>query len=122
MTPFAKGSKYRRYVGLNDIADRTYNGDIYDSIKERNHAALLDQLKKAKDPKDRVVAFTRQVYVPLHVNGKLVCSMFLDFHVVYADGRIQYEEVKGGYRNDTWALKHKLFKAVHPDKTLKIIR
>ena len=119
--PFAKGSKYRRYVGLNDIADRTYRGQLYHSIRERNHAALLDQLKTAKNPKERVQAWDRQVAMPMLVNGKLITTLFIDFRVIYADGRIQYEEVKG-YRTETWRLKEKLFRALYPERTLVIIR
>src|SRR5690349_20298556 len=119
--PFAKGSKYRRYVGLNDIADRTHRGIIYHSIKEKNHAALLDQLKTAKDPKERVQAWERQCAMPMIVNGKLICTLFVDFRVIYADGRIQYEEVKG-YKTETWRIKEKLFRALYPERTLKIIR
>lgn len=119
--PFTKGSKYRRYVGLNDIADRTYRGQLYHSIKEKNYAATLDQLKKAKGPKERVQAWERQVAMPMLVNGQLICTLFVDFCVTYADGRIQYEEVKG-YRTETWRLKEKLFRALYPDKILRIVR
>lgn len=119
--PFAKGSKYRRYVGLNDIADRTYKNVLYHSIKERDHAARLDQLKAAKDPKERVQSWDRQVCMPLDVNGKHIANLFVDFRVLYADGRIQYEEIKG-CNTPVWKLKEKLFRALYPERTLKIIR
>lgn len=119
--PFAKGSKYRRYVGLNDIADRTYKGVLYHSIKERNYAATLENLKHAKDPKERVQAWERQVAMPMLVNGKLICTAFIDFRVIYADGRIEYHEIKG-FRTQIWALKEKLFRALYPERILKVIK
>lgn len=119
--PFAKGSKYRPRVALNDRAKRTYKGVVYHSIRERDHAAQLDMQKGAKDPALRVVRWDRQVCVPLDVSGKHITNVFVDFCVLYGDGRIQYEEVKG-YRTETWRLKEKLFRALHPDKALKIIR
>lgn len=121
MSPFASGSKYRRHVGLNDIADRTYKGIIYHSILERNHASKLDMLKAAKDPKERVKAWSRQVCMPLDVNGVHITNLFIDFQVIYADGRIQYEEVKG-YGTESWKLKEKLFRALYPERKLVIIR
>ena len=119
--PFAKGSKYRRYVGLNDIADRTHRGIIYHSIKEKNHAALLDSLKTAKDPKERVTAWERQCAMPMLVNGKLICTLFVDFRVIYGDGRIEYHEVKG-FRTRDFVIKEKLFRALYPERTLKVIK
>jgi len=103
-------------------ASRARYGDtIYHSKKEANYAATLDMLKKAEDPKDRVVRWERQVRVPLIVKGKLIANWYIDFLVTYGDGRVQYEEVKG-FATETYLLKRKLFEALYPERVLKVIR
>ena len=100
---------------------KRYGKDLYASIKEADYAARLDLLKKAADPSERVLRWERQVRVPLVVAGKLIANWYVDFLVTYADGRVQYEEVKG-FATETYLLKKKLFEALYPDRKLKIIR
>lgn len=127
--PFKPANKYRPSAGakgdphakLKDLANRTYRGHVYHSIRERHYASELDMLMKATDPKEKVTYWGRQIAMPLKVNGALITTLFVDFIVHYADGRVEYHEVKG-YRTDGWRIKEKLFRAVYPDRTLKVIK
>ena len=98
-----------------------YNGTLYHSKKEADYAALLDMLKNAADPKQRVEKWTRQVRVPLIVEGKLIANWYCDFEVTFADGRIELHEVKG-FDTEVWRLKRKLFEALYPYRAMKVIR
>lgn len=99
----------------------SYGGVMFHSRKEANYAAELDMRKKATDPAERVVWWKRQVRVSLDVNGVHICDYICDFLVKYADGHMQYEEVKG-FDTDVWRLKEKLFRALFPKRILKVIR
>lgn len=114
----AKGDPHAR---LKDIAARTYRGHVYHSKMEAAHASQLDMLRTAKDPKERVTYWGRQVAMPYKVNGALIATSFIDFIVHYGDGRVEYHEVKG-VRTEGWRIKEKLFRACYPDRVLKIIR
>jgi hypothetical protein len=94
---------------------------VFHSKKERDYAARLDALKKAKDPLERVRSWERQVKVPLIVNGKLIANWYCDFLVTFADGHQEFHEVKG-FATEVWRLKEKLFRALYPDSTLVVIR
>lgn len=110
-----KKGKYGNYSA-------TYAGNVYDSRKEALYAAELDSLKKAYLPKDRVVSYERQVNVDLVVNGKKVCRIIPDFRVTFADGRVEWHEVKShGTMTRVWAIKRKLFEALNPNQTYRVI-
>lgn len=98
-----------------------YNGDLYHSGKEARYAALLDVLRKAEDPKERVRKWERQVRMPLIVKGKLIANWYIDFLVTFADGRKEYHEVKG-FATESYRLKRNLFEALYPGHKLKVIR
>src|SRR5882672_6988634 len=110
----AKG-KYGNYSA-------TYNGYTYDSRKEALYAAELDLMKKAYYPKDRVVKIERQLNVDLVVNGRKVCRIIPDFRVTFADGRVEWHEVKSpGTMTDKWHIKRKLFEALFPEQVYRVI-
>lgn len=104
-----------------NASKKRYGADLYHSKKEADYAALLDTLKKAADPAERVTRWTRQVRVPLIVNGALIANWYCDFEVTYADGRVELHEVKG-FDTETWRLKRKLFLALYPKRAMKVIR
>lgn len=104
-----------------NASKKRYGDTIYDSKKEADYAARLDMLKKAADPKERVLRWERQIRVPLVVAGKLIANWYADFEVKFADGRVEIHEVKG-YDTEVWRLKRKLFEALHPKRKLKVIR
>lgn len=58
--------------------------------------------------------------LPLVVDGTLIGHYVADFAVRYADGRETLIEVKGVWTPEA-KLKHKLFKALYPDKALEIV-
>lgn len=92
------------------------------SRKEALYAAELDMLKKAYLPKDRVVSIERQVNVPLVVNGKTVCRIIPDFRVKFADGHIEWHEVKSyGTMTPVWRVKKNLFQALFPNEVYRVI-
>lgn len=99
-------------------ARKTWYGDrLFDSQLEANYAAELDILVRA-----RVVSkWEPQVKMPIVVLGKKVCDYYIDFVVYYADGRVDYVEVKG-HETDVWKLKWKLFEVLYPDLTKTIVK
>jgi len=78
-------------------------------------------MMRAADPAERVVSWRGQVNVPLVVNGVKVCTYIPDFLVTFGDGREEYHEVKG-FETREWRIKEKLFRALYPERVLKVIR
>lgn len=96
-----------------------YNGAIYDSKKEALFARKLDLLRKALNPKDRVVEVERQPkFELLPAPNKITYRP--DFKVKYADGRIVYYEVKGIKTRD-FVMRVKLLKHFHPHIILEVV-
>lgn len=89
-----------------------YNGKKYHSKKEADYAVELDMLLSARNDAQRVVKYETQVKYRLEVNGVLIASYILDFKVWYADGRVEYVDVKG-VRTPVYAMKCKLMEAIH---------
>jgi hypothetical protein len=87
-----------------------YDGYVYMSKKEANYAQQLDYLKKAKDPRDKVISFERQVPFQIILNGVKICKYMADFKVIFGDGHIEIIDVKG-VRTQTYRLKKKLVEA-----------
>ena len=88
----AKRSKY----GVAAKKDRTHkDGTVYMSKLEMNYRKHLDLLKKATNPKNKVVSYSEQVPMEVYINGFKIFKYLLDFKVEYADGRIEYVDVKG---------------------------
>jgi len=90
----------------------TYNGETYDSKAEAVYAEFLDVSRRAKNASERVVKVEKQVRYRLEVNDVLIGHYVLDFLVEYADGRIEYVDVKG-VRTGVYKLKKKLMLACH---------
>lgn len=88
-----------------------YNGRTYHSKKEAEYAMQLDMLLNARVDAERVVSWVPQVTYHLVVNGVKIADYRLDFKVEYADGRIEYVDVKG-YLTDEYKIKKKLMKAL----------
>lgn len=88
----------------------TYKGQIFDSKKEADYAATLDNLKHAAFPKDRVHSYERQVPFRIVVDQVDICTYIADFRVNYADGREEIIDVKG-FKTAIYKIKKKLVKA-----------
>lgn len=110
MKDFWKEAKYRN-------VKTEYNGYVYMSKKEAGYAQQLDQMMKAKDPKDRVVSFERQVPYLLQESfidkdGKKhrEITYIADFVVKYEDGREEVQDIKGSknFTTDIYKIKKKI--------------
>lgn len=105
--PKKKGSKYRnRKVKVDDLN--------FDSEKEAKIYSTYKLLMK----KGEIKNFSRQVKFPITMNGIHVANYFLDFQVEYADGSIEYVDVKAKDKatqkwitTDVFQLKKKLVQA-----------
>lgn len=79
----------------------------------------------ARDVKERVESWERQIRIPIIVNDIKVCDHVVDFLVRYADGRKELVEVKG-METDVFKLKLKLLRATflldHPDINYRIVK
>lgn len=98
-------SKYKNKITL-------YNGIKFHSTKEANYCKNLDFLKAARLPEDRVLKYEMQVPFVFSVAGVIICTYKLDFKVYYADGRVEYVDVKG-FKTDVYQIKKKMMKAFY---------
>lgn len=89
-----------------------YGGFMFDSKKEAKYAQELDLLKSARDPRDKVHTWERQIPFEICVNGVKICKYIADFRVNYCDGREEYIDVKG-VRTDVYKIKKKLVEALY---------
>lgn len=94
-----------------------YKDQRYDSKLEADYAQQLDWLIMAGQLK----SWERQFKIEIRVNGEHICFYFIDFKVIYPDGRVEYHEVKG-MATDLWRLKWRLVKALYPDWKFILIR
>lgn len=90
-----------------------YNGTTFDSKKEAMYSRDLDLRKSATNPRERVVSYETQVKYKFVHNDLLICVYKLDFLVTYADGHIEYIDVKSvATRKDkVFRIKKKMMKA-----------
>lgn len=85
-----------------------YSGRTYDSKKEAKRAAELDILVRVGE----ITSWFPQPVFRITHNGVEICKYIADFKVVYPDGRVEYEDVKG-VKTDIYRLKKKLVKAFY---------
>jgi hypothetical protein len=100
----------------------TYNGQVFHSKKEKDYAVKLDLLKKSFKEGDRVLEYKTQVKFPIKINDLLICTYILDFIVTYADGRIEYVDIKGykkGVAYSMFRVKKKLTEAIYKIQILE---
>lgn len=86
---------------------QTYNGYNYDSKFEARVAKELDLLKEAGE----IIEVERQFPVRIEFNGKLICTYYCDFRVLYPDGSYELIEAKG-IETEVYRLKRKLLEAI----------
>lgn len=82
---------------------------VYHSKKECEYAQNLEWLKKVGEVKEWIPQFK----LDLRVNGEHICNYYIDFKVIYSNGRIEFVEVKG-FETNEWRLKWKLTTALWP--------
>ena len=116
-----KRTPLRRYTGFRPTKFgnkwSSYKNELYQSKAERNYAMFLDSEKR----KGRIKEWIRQVNVHLVVNNKKICEAICDFLITFPDGHQEFHEVKG-FKTDVFRFKEKLFRALYPNKQLKIIK
>lgn len=95
-----------------------YNGRMYDSKKEANHAAQLDMQRLASDPAQKVLKVVPQYRMNLLVNGKKVGAYVADFLVSFADGHKEIQDVKG-VKTPIYKLKKKMVEAQYGEKIIE---
>jgi hypothetical protein len=86
---------------------QTFDGRSYHSKKEADYAVQLAWLQKAGEIKEIIP----QYKLDLRVNGKHITNYYIDFKVVYSDGRVELIEVKG-FETDLWRIKWLLTEAL----------
>ncbi len=93
------------------------DGFTFDSAKEARRYQELTLLEKAGE----VEAFVCQPVYELTVNGSRVGRMTLDFEVIWANGEITCEDVKGGRatKTEAYSLRKRVFEACHAPLTVK---
>lgn len=96
-----------------------YLGYTFHSKKEADYARTLDQMKRARKAEERVKEWFPQISLDIIVEGKKICKYIADFMVEYADGHIEYIDVKG-FRTDVYKIKKKLVEAIYGIKIIEI--
>ncbi len=105
--------KFGKKQGYIRNAESTfYDGKHFRSKKEAGYAQHLDILKRANDDSERVVEWEYEPHLEVTCNGKRVFTYKIDFKVIYANGRIEYAEVKG-FETAYWRLKWKVVEAIN---------
>lgn len=104
-----KRPRRSKYNARRTIVD----GITFDSAKEAKTYTQLRILQKA----NAIIGFQRQVPYVIWINGKKICTYRLDFLVQFADGHIEYWDVKG-MKTSVYKLKKKMVEA---DKGITII-
>lgn len=105
-----KASKYK-----NQLAET--GGRIYDSKKEAKYAEQLEWRKKAGEIKEIIPQFCLR----LDVNGEHICKYYIDFKIVFPDGREEFLEIKG-FETDVWRIKWKMALAIYGKEKFVLIK
>lgn len=113
MTPSHSVGSRGKYLNKKVEVD----GLLFDSQKEARRWSELRLLERAGQISD----LSRQVRMPLRVNGKLVCTFIPDFTYVGADGQAVIEDVKSDFTRKlpVYRIKAKLVEALTGTKVLE---
>lgn len=87
-----------------------YQGRMYDSIREANHAEELDWRIKEGEVKEVIPQFK----IDLRVNDRHIANYYLDFKVILPDNSVEFHEVKGMI-SPLWQMKWALLEALLPN-------
>lgn len=100
---------------------QTYDGYSYDSKFEARVAAELDLMKQAGEITD----WERQFPVRIEYNGRLICTYYCDFRLIYPDQTYELLEAKG-METEVYRLKRKLLEIIwlpeHLDHTYRVVK
>lgn len=92
------------------------DGIVFDSMAEAKRWCELKLLERAGE----IRGLSRQIPLPVTVNGKLICKVVIDLAYWQGEQRI-YEEIKSKFTRTlpVWRLKKKLVEAVYPNTELR---
>lgn len=96
-------------------SSKCLSGDFHQSKSEAEYCNWLLARKKNGE----ILDYSKQVSIPLIVNGKVWRFWKIDFVVTEKDGSLTYHESKGWNRSDdSFKLKRDLFLIIYPDRKL----
>lgn len=92
------------------------DGIVFDSAAEARRWCELKLLEKAGE----IRGLSRQLKIPLIVNGAKICTLIIDAAYFEGQKRI-YEDVKSAHTRKlpVWRLKMKLLKALYPNTEVR---
>jgi hypothetical protein len=106
-----------------------HNGILYDSALEARTAKLLNTMKRATKPSERVVSWQRQVRFPLEAfspvspdHKQVIGTWTADFVVTFADGRTEVWECKSPIVRDKKGRKRYLTRTESYRRAIKILK
>jgi len=108
---------YKKPGNKYNAKSSTYDGRHYDSKLEAGYAMELDWMSKAGIIKEWISQFK----LDLRINDTHIANYFVDFEVVFPDGRIEYHEVKG-YETALWKLKWKMAIAIYGKEKFVLVK
>ena len=92
-------------------------GHLHHSSGEARHCDDLQLLVKASEIK----GFEIQKRFDFVVNGKKICSHYVDFLITTKEGLAVVQEYKG-FETGEWKIKKRLFEALYPQIPYKVIK
>lgn len=93
------------------------SGHSHDSRGEATYCDILLSRKQDKQIKD----YKTQHAIRCYVNGKLICTHYVDFLVTTNEGKEEFHEYKG-FATDTWRMKRKIVEALYQDIPYIVIK
>ena len=106
---FYKKSK-KKSAKYGSIKCACSQGHIHMSRLESKHCDMIGAMQKD----GQILSFEVQKKFDLCINGKKICSHYVDFLLEYQGGKKEVIESKG-FETAIWILKHKIFEACYPD-------
>lgn len=112
--PKPKKTKRKNKYGA---VKKKYQTRLYDSTGEANYAKKLDWQKKFGEIREIIP----QYKIEIKINDVFICNYYVDFKVIYQNGKIEFHEYKG-YATELWRLKWRLAKAMYPENKFVLIK
>ena len=104
---------------------RKYNSKSTKCLQGHYHPSMLEAKYcnelQAKKELGEIVDYTTQYKIDYMINGKKICSHYVDFWVEVEKNVFEAHETKG-FETPLWRLKHKLFLALFPNIAYVVIK
>jgi hypothetical protein len=95
----------------------SFDGRTYDSKKECEYAQQLEWRRRAGE----ITEVIPQYKLELNMGGVHIANYYVDFKVVFPDGREEMHEVKG-FETDVWRIKWRMALAIYGKDKFKLIK